>query len=491
MDEQHLMKGIPTEIRFPGGFEEQKEYGIDPRLLTWIKNNLERCPQTLDDFARITRLDRWKVNRSKSTSGYETPSWLVERRGDFSLIGKMRDLEYLRLQEIELEDFSFLTRCKKLQMLDLQHTNFTDCRLLAELPELKKAYLPPRSQMVHTEILDTLLKKKAEPLEIEVPEPFYKDEDFQNLKIVDGGTVRLSYEGSSQVRCVGVDFAGKYPSAWKDFPQEEEDCWVRLSEESKERMADQLADAILKGKVHSFLLSQEPWGEGHFLSAEFAGGWAALFYEDDEGNCYSSYNDDYDTVEILSPVEVGGQSPVPKMMALEDMELVARITKHFLRTGQLCPGTFWVTEGEDEVREDEMTQAEPGESFITYCGIEIVPEENGCFTRAKVEPKHYNPYGIVHGGLLYTMADTAAGYTARMLTQSPVTLNSEFHYMKNTAAGVLTARTEILKAGRHILLLRVRVLADEELLLAEGTFTYYSDGKDHDVHGRSEGRKNQ
>ncbi len=491
MDEQHLMKGIPTEIRFPGGFEEQKEYGIDPRLLTWIKNNLERCPQTLDDFARITRLDRWKVNRSKSTSGYETPSCLVERRGDFSLIGKMRDLEYLRLQEIELEDFSFLTRCKKLQMLDLQHTNFTDCRLLAELPELKKAYLPPRSQMVHTEILDTLLKKKAEPLEIKVPEPFYKDEDFQNLKIVDGGTVRLSYEGSSQVRCVGVDFAGKYPSAWKDFPQEEEDCWVRLSEESKERMADQLADAILKGKVHSFLLSQEPWGEGHFLSAEFAGGWAALFYEDDEGNCYSSYNDDYDTVEILSPVEVGGQSPVPKMMALEDMELVARITKHFLRTGQLCPGTFWVTEGEDEVREDEMTQAEPGESFITYCGIEIVPEENGCFTRAKVEPKHYNPYGIVHGGLLYTMADTAAGYTARMLTQSPVTLNSEFHYMKNTAAGVLTARTEILKAGRHILLLRVRVLADEELLLAEGTFTYYSDGKDHDVHGRSEGRKNQ
>lgn len=121
------------------------------------------------------------------------------------------------------------------------------------------------------------------------------------------------------------------------------------------------------------------------------------------------------------------------------------------------------------------------DSFISYCGIEIIPEGDGCYTRVKVEPRHHNPYGIVHGGLLYTMADTAAGYTARTLTKSPVTLNSDFHCINNVPTGTLTARTEILKAGRHILLLRVRVLADEKILLAEGTFTYYSDGKNHDV----------
>ena len=71
--------------------------------------------------------------------------------------------------------------------------------------------------------------------------------------------------------------------------------------------------------------------------------------------------------------------------------------------------------------------------------------------------------------------------SAKKLTPSPVTLNSEFHYMGNAPSGVLTARPEILKAGRHILVLRVRVLAEEEKLLAEGTFTYYSDGKEHDV----------
>ncbi len=496
-----MIKGKPTGICFPGNAEEkpgysndsgnaEKEpgYGIDPRLLVWIKNNVEGCPQTLEDFARITRLDRWKVNRSRSTKGYETPSWLVEKRGDFSMIGEMRDLQYLRLQEIEIEDFSFLSRCKKLQVLDLQHTNFSDCSLLAGLSELRKVYLPPRSQMIHTEVLDAL-RQKAEAPEVEVPEPFYKDEDFENMKIVDGGSVYLSYEGNAEVRCVGVDFAGKEPPAWRSFQHEEEDCWLELSEEGKEAMTNQLVKAITDGKVHSFMLSQEPWGEGHYLMGEFAGGWAAILYDTGDGEAgYSYYNADYDTVEILAPVEIGGQTPVPKMMALEDMELAAKIVRHFLETGQLCPGTRWVYEGEEEteisedaLQSDASLQKSLENRFIDHCGIEIIPEERGCFARVRVEPKHLNPYGMVHGGLLYTMADTAAGYMARTLAPSPVTLNSEFHYMKNVPSGVLTARTEILKAGKRILLLRVRIRSEEEVLLAEGTFTYYSDGKDHNM----------
>ena len=70
MDGQMMIEGLPTGIRFPDGGEEEKKYGIDPRLLSWIKNNVEGCPQTLEEFAGITRLDRWKVNRSRSTKGY-------------------------------------------------------------------------------------------------------------------------------------------------------------------------------------------------------------------------------------------------------------------------------------------------------------------------------------------------------------------------------------------------------------------------------------
>lgn len=117
--------------------------------------------------------------------------------------------------------------------------------------------------------------------------------------------------------------------------------------------------------------------------------------------------------------------------------------------------------------------------FISQCGIEMFSDEKGYRARVEIGPEHCNPYGIVHGGLLYTMADTVTGYTAMTLMRSPVTLNSDFHCMKNVHSGVLSARAEVVRAGRHILILRARVMADEKLLLAEGTFTYYSDGKDH------------
>lgn len=74
-------------------------------------------------------------------------------------------------------------------------------------------------------------------------------------------------------------------------------------------------------------------------------GGPTLYYEDsDENIYYSLYNTNYDTVEILAPVDIGGQSLVPKRFALDDMSLVARIAAHFLETGQLCPGTQWVKE---------------------------------------------------------------------------------------------------------------------------------------------------
>ena len=81
-----------------------KEYKVDPRLLTWIKNNMQGCPQTPGDLLRIKRLDRWKVNRSQSTDGYRTPAWLREEKGDFSLIGEMKNLEYLKLTKTEIGD---------------------------------------------------------------------------------------------------------------------------------------------------------------------------------------------------------------------------------------------------------------------------------------------------------------------------------------------------------------------------------------------------
>ena len=168
--------------------------------------------------------------------------------------------------------------------------------------------------------------------------------------MVKGEDVSLpGWEGSTAVRCVSVKFCrGKTPGGWKGFPHKEyeEDNWLNLPQEAREQLAGELAGAIRKENVEELSLSHEPWGEGHSLCGEFAPGWAALWYDgSDEGTVYTIHNGDYETVEDLCPIEVGGQSPVPKMWALEDMEEAARIVCYFLLNGGLAPGSRWLKDG--------------------------------------------------------------------------------------------------------------------------------------------------
>lgn len=326
------------------------EYHADRRLITWIKNNMGGCPQTPGDLLKIRELDSGRVNRSTSTDGYLTPKWLVETEGDFTLIGEMKSLRTLRLDRLELRDWSFLARCRGLQKLDLAGTNFSDCRILAELPELVKVRLPVPRTLKHTEVLDAIqagvTASGVSFPEVQEEVPFYRDEDYGDLQEVDGGDIHVAWRDSVGVRCVFVRFAGKAPASWRDFPhsEDQEDNWRKLAPEAQKELAAQLAESIRRGRVEEFALSLEPWGEGHSLCGDFAPGWAALWLDDmeDTGQSYVSYNPDYDTVEVLCPVEVGGQSPVPKMWALEDMEEAARIAEHFLLTARLPEGSRWL-----------------------------------------------------------------------------------------------------------------------------------------------------
>lgn len=150
-----------------------KQYGIDPELVLWIQRSAGRDLQTFSDLARIKCLDNTRRNygAAKKIDEVRLPSWLVVRDGDFSLIGEMTKLKQLILHDVEMDDYSFLDRCKCLSTLDLRDTNFSDCRLLAGLPALRKVLLPPYSQLEHTEVLEQLSchketqKERKEPKE--------------------------------------------------------------------------------------------------------------------------------------------------------------------------------------------------------------------------------------------------------------------------------------------------------------------------------------
>ena len=49
------------------------------------------------------------------------------------------------------------------------------------------------------------------------------------------------------------------------------------------------------------------------------------------------------------PVDIGGQTPVPKLCGVEGLEKAARIVLYFLQTGKLSPETKWAVNMEGDL----------------------------------------------------------------------------------------------------------------------------------------------
>ena len=113
--------------------------------------------------------------------------------------------------------------------------------------------------------------------------------------------------------------------------------------------------------------------------------------------------------------------------------------------------------------------------FAQTCGIHVErdPSGKGLIAKATLLPGHLNGSGHVHGGFIYTMADTAGGSNARLYANNVTTLDSDFHFLTNNATRELVGRAEMIREGGSVIVLRVKVIGDTGEVFAEGTFTYY------------------
>lgn len=112
--------------------------------------------------------------------------------------------------------------------------------------------------------------------------------------------------------------------------------------------------------------------------------------------------------------------------------------------------------------------------FMSRLGVEV-REDNGSFiAEVDITEGHLNPYGMVHGGMLYALADSVVGLAVRALgNKKAVTLNADFNYLSNVSSGKIIATAEKIRAGRTIAVMNSEVRSETGKLLATGTFTYY------------------
>lgn len=113
-------------------------------------------------------------------------------------------------------------------------------------------------------------------------------------------------------------------------------------------------------------------------------------------------------------------------------------------------------------------------AFMAYNHMELeAVEADRAVFRLEIRPESKNPFGMVHGGALYTLADNAAGVAAHTDGRSYVTQTSSLHFLRNQSAGTVRAEGRVRHRGRSTCLTEVDLTGEGGALLATGEFTYF------------------
>ena len=94
-------------------------------------------------------------------------------------------------------------------------------------------------------------------------------------------------------------------------------------------------------------------------------------------------------------------------------------------------------------------------------------------TSLTIRPETRNPYGVAHGGALYSMADNATGIAAHTDGRSYVTQSSNFYFLGNQAEGTVRAEAHVIHRGHATCLVGVEITGDGGRVLASGTFVHF------------------
>ena len=130
-------------------------------------------------------------------------------------------------------------------------------------------------------------------------------------------------------------------------------------------------------------------------------------------------------------------------------------------------------EGADLIR--ELRERLQGSEFYRWAGIELTDASPG---QAEISfdagPHHVNLQGLVHGGMLATLADTAMGLAVRTQLEPGrrhVTVNLSVEFLTPGRAGRIVARGRTVKIGRQLGFAEADVVDDRGRLLARARST--------------------
>lgn len=116
--------------------------------------------------------------------------------------------------------------------------------------------------------------------------------------------------------------------------------------------------------------------------------------------------------------------------------------------------------------------------FGAHLGLEMVERgEARSVTALTVGPHHLNPHGVVHGAVLYALADQGMGAAVFSLlgeAESCATIEVKIVYLAPVRSGRIECESTVLNRGRRVAVLESEVRSGGKLVAkALGTFAIF------------------
>jgi len=93
-----------------------------------------------------------------------------------------------------------------------------------------------------------------------------------------------------------------------------------------------------------------------------------------------------------------------------------------------------------------------------------------------VKREHFNPNGVLHGGVVMALLDTAMGHAVAALVAPDGAFNAaaqmSVHFLEPIREGTVTARAEVRKCGKRLAVVEAEATDDNGVVLAIATATH-------------------
>jgi acyl-CoA thioesterase len=117
-----------------------------------------------------------------------------------------------------------------------------------------------------------------------------------------------------------------------------------------------------------------------------------------------------------------------------------------------------------------------GMAFNQWLGIRLVRvHKDGVTIDCKLRPELLNVFGVLHGGVTATLADSAVGIAITQRLGEPgkaVTVEMKLNYLRPVGGRKITARARLLRMGSTLCVGRVDMFNDARELVGSGLVTY-------------------